>query len=103
MKTTILKEHDGIKLKMMKTAGLITESEYREMSEELGEEEMGDQLDESLLQDPNFVGGVATLATLGGTFLVSLMKDLKKAKSEGDKKNILKKIAGVINKHAGNY
>lgn len=59
-------------------------------------------INENILSDPNFIAGAATLATVGGAFLVSLIKDLKKAKTKEERKEILKSIANVIDKHAGN-
>ncbi len=62
-----------------------------------------DSMNESTtLTDPIFLAGASTLAALGGTFLVSLIKDLKSAKSKEERKKILKSIASVINKRAGN-
>jgi hypothetical protein len=60
------------------------------------------EVNENLLSDPNFIAGATTLAALGGTFLVSLIKDLKKAKTKEERKEILKSIANTIDKHAGN-
>lgn len=63
--------------------------------------EIDEMTNENLLEDPNFIAGASTLALVGGSFLISLIKDLKGANKE-ERKEILRRIAEVIEKRAGN-
>lgn len=69
----------------------------KEMEMEVAEE----GLDESVLTDPSFIAGLATLLG-GGTAIVSaLMKDLKGAKTPEEKAEVLRSAASSIESSKG--
>ena len=57
----------------------------------------------SLVSDPNFIAGLATLLGVGGSLAASIVKDLRKAKSPEDKKKALQQASSAIqSKMTGN-
>lgn len=59
--------------------------------------EEGEELEEaSIVSDPNFIAGLATLLGVGGSLAASLVKDLRKAKTPEEKKAAKQKMASAI-------
>jgi len=103
---TILKQSPKInKINEMKTK--ITKSQLAEIiREELAEagygmKEKEQQLDEaSVLTDPNFIAGLATLLGVTGTYAASVVSAMK-GKSKEEKKKIADEMAKSVSKAAG--
>ncbi len=56
---------------------------------------------ESLLQDENFIAGIATIIGVGGTLAVSLFKDYFKAKTKEEKQEALKALRKMMDNITG--
>jgi hypothetical protein len=60
------------------------------------------EIEESVLTDPNFISGVAAILGVGGTLAAAIVRDLRKAKTPEEKKQILGKAAqGIGRKMSG--
>lgn len=65
----------------------------------IGRTMSGDQgMNEGVLTDPNFIGGLAALLGVGGALAAAIVRDLKRAKSPEEKKQILAKAAQGVGK-----
>lgn len=51
-----------------------------------------EKINESLLDDPNFIAGAATIATIGGGMLYAVLSKLGKAKTPEEKKKALEEL-----------
>ena len=69
----------------------------KEMETEVAEE----GLDESVLTDPNFIAGIATLVGGASAVAAALIKDLKKAKTPEEKAEVLRSAASSIEQSKG--
>lgn len=69
----------------------------KEMETKVAEE----GLDESVLTDPNFIAGVATLVGGAGAVAAALIKDLRKAKTPEEKAEVLRSAASSIEQAKG--
>ena len=101
----ILKQSPKINtIKEMKSK--LTRSDLKEMVRKelrtvLAENEEKEQMDESVLSDPNFIAGLATLLGVGGSLAGSILSSLKKAKTPEEKKKVLQQAAASIERTKG--
>lgn len=73
------------------------EKPMKEMETKVAEE----GLDESVLTDPNFIAGVATLVGGASAVAAALIKDLRKAKTPEEKAEVLRNAASGIEQSKG--
>ena len=64
----------------------------KEMETKVAEE----NLDESVLTDPNFIAGITTLLGGAGAVGAAIVKDLKAAQTDEEKKSVLQKISSML-------
>jgi hypothetical protein len=74
----------------------LTKSELKEMIRQELASVKESSVNENVLTDPNFIGGVAALLGIGGAFAAGIIKDLRSAKTPEEKKKVLDSIAGNI-------
>jgi hypothetical protein len=95
---TILKQSPKINTikEMENQKKKLTKSELKEMIRQELASVKESSVNENVLTDPNFIGGVAALLGIGGAFAAGIIKDLRSAKTPEEKKKVLDSIAGNI-------